>query len=217
MPVANRADALEGFDGISRRCALCFAIDGALQSLGVPGHHAVGDEREGSGGGDEFLCSAAAFGWQRLRADLPLQSVYGLAAFKHVMKRSAKVRQREVITQMHGALQLPGGVASTKDGIPARSAAKSLKHIGRRTPPFLDRGCHVEQTIPTLMDGLTRHILSDQHGECAGHIKPTRHMQPPVVHAVKARTQIESQELCDDHGEIRVAMRVDRESLKTRD
>jgi hypothetical protein len=55
MPVANRADALEGFDGISRRCALCFAIDGALQSLGVPGHHAVGDEREGSGGGDEFL------------------------------------------------------------------------------------------------------------------------------------------------------------------
>ena len=141
MPVANRADALEGFDGISRRCALCFAIDGALQSLGVPGHHAVGDEREGSGGGDEFLCSAAAFGWQRLRADLPLQSVYGLVAFKHVMKRSAKVRQREVITQMHGALQLPGGVASTKDGIPARSAAKSLKHIGRRTPPFLDRGC----------------------------------------------------------------------------
>ena len=49
-----------------------FAIDGALQSLGIPGHYAIGHEREGSGGADQLLGSSSALRWQRLRADLPV-------------------------------------------------------------------------------------------------------------------------------------------------
>lgn len=72
VAVADRPDALESVDGISRRRAFGFAIDRSLQSLGVPGHYAIRDEREGSGGGDQLLGSPSAPCWQRLSTDLPL-------------------------------------------------------------------------------------------------------------------------------------------------
>ena len=72
MSVADRPDGLEGLNGISRRRALGFAIDSALQSLSIPGHDAIGHEREGTGGGDQFLGPPPALRRQRLGADLPL-------------------------------------------------------------------------------------------------------------------------------------------------
>ena len=44
MAVADGADAAQGVDGIPRCGALGFALNGALQALGVPGHHAVGEQ-----------------------------------------------------------------------------------------------------------------------------------------------------------------------------
>jgi len=93
--VADRANALERIDAIARRGALSFAIDGALQPLGIPGHHTVGDECEGSGGGNELLGSATTFGRERLSADLPLQGVDRLATLEDLVDRAAKVRQRK--------------------------------------------------------------------------------------------------------------------------
>ncbi len=57
---------------IAVRCAFGFAINCALQSLCVPGHHAVRHEREGSGSSNQLLRSQAAFRWQ--------QSPQGLSA-----------------------------------------------------------------------------------------------------------------------------------------
>ena len=70
--IEGRVLESERIDAIARCGALGFAIDCALQPLGIPGHHAVVDECEGSGGGDEFLGSPATFGRERLGADLPL-------------------------------------------------------------------------------------------------------------------------------------------------
>jgi hypothetical protein len=65
---------------IAVRCAFGFAINGALQSLCVPGHHAVRHEREGSGSSNQLLRSQAAFRRLRLRSDLPLQPLMAVIA-----------------------------------------------------------------------------------------------------------------------------------------
>ena len=82
---------------IAVRCAFGFAINCALQSLCVPGHHAVRHEREGSGSCNQLLRSSAAFRWQRLRADLPLQRVDRFATLEHLVYGAAEVRQRKIV------------------------------------------------------------------------------------------------------------------------
>jgi hypothetical protein len=44
--MANGADPAQGIDRIPWGEAVAFSIYGALQALGVPGHYAVGYERE---------------------------------------------------------------------------------------------------------------------------------------------------------------------------
>ena len=44
MAMSDRSDAPQGIDRIPGRRALTFTRNGALQALGVPGHHAVGEQ-----------------------------------------------------------------------------------------------------------------------------------------------------------------------------
>jgi len=43
MAVSDRSDASQGVDGIPGRRSLTFALNGALQALRIPGHHAIGE------------------------------------------------------------------------------------------------------------------------------------------------------------------------------
>jgi hypothetical protein len=52
-----------------------------------------------------------------------------LAAFEHTVQGSTKVREREVIAQVHGAQQLAERMAGAIDPITARSAAKAFQYI----------------------------------------------------------------------------------------
>jgi hypothetical protein len=55
MAVSYRSDASQGIDRIPGRRALTFTLNGALQALGVPGHHAVGEQGQCAGRGDQLL------------------------------------------------------------------------------------------------------------------------------------------------------------------
>ncbi len=85
MTVPNGSDAAQGGDGIARRRALTFALDGALQALGVPSHHAVGEQCQSAGGGDQLLGAPPALRRQGLSTDLALQGMDGFAAFEHAV------------------------------------------------------------------------------------------------------------------------------------
>ena len=126
MSVADWPDTFEGGDGIPRRRAFCFAINCALQSVRIPGHHAVRHESEGSGSRNQFLRPSTASRWQRLRADLPLQRVDRFATFEHLVYGAAEVRQGEIVTQIHGTQQLPERMPGSIDAIPASDRAEPL-------------------------------------------------------------------------------------------
>jgi len=100
MAVSNRPDASQGVDGIPGCGALTFALNGALKSLGVPGHHAVGEQCQSTGRGDQLLGAPTALRGKRLRADLTLQGMDRFSAFEHTVQGSAKVRQCEIIAQV---------------------------------------------------------------------------------------------------------------------
>jgi len=102
VPMTDGPDAAQGVERVARRDAVAFWIDGALQTWGLPGHHAVADERERTGGGDQILSVPPALAGQRLGADLSLQGVHESCALGHLIDRAAQVRQREVITQVYG-------------------------------------------------------------------------------------------------------------------
>ena len=50
-------------NGVARRDPGGLAVDGALQTLGIPGHHAVCYQRQCAGGRDRFLRPPAASRW----------------------------------------------------------------------------------------------------------------------------------------------------------
>jgi hypothetical protein len=62
MAVSNRSDASQSVDGIPGRRTLTFAFNGALQALRIPGHHAIGEQCQSAGRGDQLLGATAALG-----------------------------------------------------------------------------------------------------------------------------------------------------------
>jgi hypothetical protein len=59
MPVADRSDAAQGIDGIPGRGTLTFTLNGALQTLRIPG---VGERGQSSRRGDQLLGASTALG-----------------------------------------------------------------------------------------------------------------------------------------------------------
>ena len=105
----------------------------------------------------------------------------GLAAFEDAVQGPAKVRQRKVIAQVHGAQQLTQRMAGLIDTIAARSAAESLEHIRGRAPPLIDRGGQTQQVIPPLPNRLEGHVMLYDAADGGGYFEPTRYVQMPVA------------------------------------
>jgi hypothetical protein len=55
MAVSHRSDASQGVNEIPGRRALTFAFNGALQALRIPGHHAIGEQCQSAGRGDQLV------------------------------------------------------------------------------------------------------------------------------------------------------------------
>jgi hypothetical protein len=62
MAVTDRSNAAQGIDRIPGRRALTFTLNGPLQALSIPGHHAVGEQRQRPERGAQLLSAAAALG-----------------------------------------------------------------------------------------------------------------------------------------------------------
>lgn len=210
MAVSNRPDALQGVDGIPGCGALTFALNGALKSLGVPGHHAVGEQCQSTGRGDQLLGAPTALRGKRLRADLTLQGVDRFSAFEHTVQGPAKVRQCEVIAQVHRAQKSSQRVACPMYPITARSTAEAFQHVGRRAPSLIDRGGYQQQVIPPLPDRLEGHVMLNNTDDGGGHFESPRQMQMSIAQTIESRAKIQVQQFGNRHPKIRVAMRVDR-------
>src|SRR5277367_4842720 len=109
------------------------------------------------------------------------------SAFEDPVERSAKIREREVIAQVHGAQQLAQRMAGSIDPITTRSTAESFQYIGRRAPPLIDRGGKAQQVIPPFSDRLEGHIMLDNTNDGGGHFEPPWQMQMPVAQTVESR------------------------------
>ena len=92
----------------------------------------------------------------------------GFPAFEHTVQGFAKVRQREVIAQVHGAQQLAQRMARSIDPITARGTAESFQYIGRGAPPLIDRGGYAQQVIPTFPDRFEGHIMLNNADDGGG-------------------------------------------------
>jgi hypothetical protein len=62
VTVTDRSNAAQGIDRIPGRGALTFTINGALQTLRIPGHDAVGEQGQSSRRGDQLLGASTALG-----------------------------------------------------------------------------------------------------------------------------------------------------------
>ena len=108
-----------------------------------------------------------------------------LASFEDAVQRPARVGQRKVIAQVHGAQQLTQRMAGLIDAITARSAAASLDHIRGRAPPLIDRGGHTQQVIPSLPNRFEGHVMLYDAADGSGYFEPARYVQMPVAQTVE--------------------------------
>src|SRR5882724_8047088 len=115
----------------------------------------------------------------------------GFPAFEHTIQGSAKVRQREVIAQVHGAQQLAQRMTRSIDPITTRGTTESFQYIGRRAPPLIDRGGEAQQVIPPISDRLEGNIMLDNAGDGRGRFEPPRQMQMPVAQTVESRAKVQ--------------------------
>lgn len=60
MAVTDGPNATQCVDGIVGRRALIFTLNGALQAVRIRGHHAVGEQRQGTGRSDQLLGAPTA-------------------------------------------------------------------------------------------------------------------------------------------------------------
>jgi len=92
-------------------------VDHGLESMGVPGHDDVREQRQRSRDGAELLCRAAVLCGDQPVVDRPLQAVGSLALTEQVENLCSECRVAEGVAVIKTAKQLARGVAGLRDGI----------------------------------------------------------------------------------------------------